>query len=149
VQVATIFRDVVAEGESYDFPADAGDEEIRGFWFPSKGWPFVFEERDRVVGAAVIRPLEEDASVATAAFIVASASRGRGIGRALGEFALQRAAHLGFNAMQFNFVVATNEAAVHLWERLGFAITGRHTAVFAHPRFGQVDALVMHREVAA
>jgi GNAT superfamily N-acetyltransferase len=149
VQVAAVFREVLAEGESYDFPADAGDEQIRGFWFPSTGWPFVFEECCRVAGAAVIRPLEGDASAATAAFIVAPANRGRGIGRTLGEFALQRASLLGFSAMQFNFVIATNRPAVHLWEQLGFAVTARHVAAFAHPRHGQVDALVMRCEIAA
>ena len=51
--------------------------------------------------------------------------------------------------MQFNFVIATNRPAVHLWEQLGFAVTGRHVAAFAHPRLGQVDALVMRREIAA
>ncbi|GAA3258147.1 hypothetical protein GCM10020258_19010 [Sphingomonas yabuuchiae] len=51
----------------------------------------------------------------------------------------------GFAAMQFNFVVASNEAAVHLWTALGFATVGRVPGAFRHPRLGSVDALVMHR----
>jgi ribosomal protein S18 acetylase RimI-like enzyme len=47
--------------------------------------------------------------------------------------------------MQFNFVVASNERAVALWQSLGFDIVGRLPQAFAHPGLGLVDALVMHR----
>ena len=47
--------------------------------------------------------------------------------------------------MQFNFVVATNERAVQLWQSLGFDIVGRLPAAFKHPSCGFVDALVMYR----
>jgi len=57
--------------------------------------------------------------------------------------ALARAA--GFRAMQFNYVVSTNERAVALWQRCGFAIVGRLAGAFAHPRLGDVDVFVMHR----
>jgi ribosomal protein S18 acetylase RimI-like enzyme len=49
--------------------------------------------------------------------------------------------------MQFNFVIASNERALHLWQRLGFAIVGRLPNPFAHPRLGLVDALVMMRSL--
>ena len=61
------------------------------------------------------------------------------------EHALTRAASLGFRAMQFNFVVSTNMAAVHLWTSLGFATVGRLPGEFDHPHLGEVDALVMFR----
>ena len=47
--------------------------------------------------------------------------------------------------MQFNFVIASNERAVHLWQSCGFAIVGRLPQAFQHPRLGLVDALVMVR----
>ena len=51
----------------------------------------------------------------------------------------------GFRAMQFNFVVSSNQRAVRLWERLGFAVVGRLPGAFRHPRLGFVDALVMFK----
>ncbi len=51
----------------------------------------------------------------------------------------------GFAAMQFNFVIASNERAVRLWQACGFAIVGRLPAAFRHPRLGAVDAYVMYR----
>ena len=59
--------------------------------------------------------------------------------------ALEAAKARGFRAMQFNFVVSTNEAAMRLWEKLGFAIVGRLPEAFRHPSDGFVDAFVMYR----
>lgn len=49
--------------------------------------------------------------------------------------------------MQFNFVVATNERAIRLWEGMGFSIVGRLPGAFAHPTQGFVDALVMYQSL--
>ena len=49
--------------------------------------------------------------------------------------------------MQFNFVVSTNERAVHLWQSLGFEIVGRLPAAFRHPSAGYVDAFVMYKQL--
>jgi hypothetical protein len=58
---------------------------------------------------------------------------------------IERAASAGFRAMQFNFVVSTNECAVNLWKRFGFEIVGTLPQVFPHPGQGFVDAFVMFR----
>jgi hypothetical protein len=47
--------------------------------------------------------------------------------------------------MQFNFVVASNDSAVRLWQRCGFAIVGRVPGAFRHHSLGLVDILIMHR----
>jgi ribosomal protein S18 acetylase RimI-like enzyme len=60
---------------------------------------------------------------------------------------LERSKERGFRAMQFNFVVSTNERAVKLWESLGFAIVGRLPGAFEHPKQGFVDALVMYKHL--
>jgi ribosomal protein S18 acetylase RimI-like enzyme len=49
--------------------------------------------------------------------------------------------------MQFNFVISTNESAVHLWQRLGFKIVGTLPGAFRHARKGLVDAYVMFRSL--
>jgi ribosomal protein S18 acetylase RimI-like enzyme len=53
----------------------------------------------------------------------------------------------GYRAMQFNFVVATNDRAVRLWQALGFQIVGRLEGAFQHPIEGFVDALVMYQKL--
>jgi ribosomal protein S18 acetylase RimI-like enzyme len=49
--------------------------------------------------------------------------------------------------MQFNHVVSTNERAVALWQKLGFAIVGTLPQAFNHPTQGYVDAYVMFRDL--
>jgi ribosomal protein S18 acetylase RimI-like enzyme len=70
-----------------------------------------------------------------------------GVARAMCAHSLAQARERGFSAMQFNFVIATNERAVRLWQAMGFAIIGRLPQAFRHPHFGLVDALVMRRAV--
>jgi ribosomal protein S18 acetylase RimI-like enzyme len=83
--------------------------------------------------------------VANCGYIVAPAAMGRGVARAMCEHSLGQARQRDFRAMQFNFVIASNERAVRLWQACGFTIAGRLPAAFAHPRLGLVDALVMVR----
>jgi ribosomal protein S18 acetylase RimI-like enzyme len=64
------------------------------------------------------------------------------------EHSLARAAARGFKAMQFNFVVSTNERALRLWHACGFEIVGRLPAAFEHPERGYVDVFVMYRSLA-
>jgi len=73
-----------------------------------------------------------------------AAATGRGIARRMCEHSLEYA-RSRYRAMQFNFVVSTNERAVRLWQSLGFDIVGRLPTAFQHPTQGYVDAFVMYR----
>jgi ribosomal protein S18 acetylase RimI-like enzyme len=79
--------------------------------------------------------------------MVPASSRGKGIGRAMAEHCLSEARRFGFRAMQFNFVVSTNELAVRLWQRLGFKIVGTLPDAFRHPTEGYVDVYIMFRSL--
>ena len=65
----------------------------------------------------------------------------------MAEHCLQEAACLGFRAMQFNFVISTNEAAIALWRSLGFAVVETLPAAFRHRERGFVDVYVMFRSL--
>ncbi len=80
--------------------------------------------------------------------MVSAQARGHGIGRQMGENCVAEARRLGFRAIQFNFVVSTNEAAVRLWQQLGFQIVGTLPAAFRHPVHGEVDVHVMFLSLA-
>jgi ribosomal protein S18 acetylase RimI-like enzyme len=136
---------VAAGGDTFAYAPDIGRDEALGLW--CDGECFVAVDGERVVGSYVLRPNQPGLGghVANAAFMVDPAARGRGIGRLLGEHALARAVELGYRAMQFNLVVATNLAAIALWESLGFAVVGRLPGAFHWRRERYVDALVMYR----
>ena len=65
----------------------------------------------------------------------------------MGDHCLEEARRQGFRAMQFNFVVSTNDSAIRLWQRLGFEIVGTLPGAFRHSRMGYVDAYVMFRSL--
>jgi ribosomal protein S18 acetylase RimI-like enzyme len=85
--------------------------------------------------------------VANCGYITAAAESGKGVASAMCSHSLDHAARRGFRAMQFNFVVSTNDRAVRLWQRFGFEIVGRLPGAFLHPVNGYVDAYVMYREL--
>jgi len=99
------------------------------------------------VGTYILKPNQPalGSHVANAAFMVLPAARGSGVGRRMGEHCLAEARRLEFRAMQFNFMVSTNEAAVRLWQQLGFQIVGTLPEAFRHSQLGFVDAYVMFR----
>ncbi len=146
--VWTIFREVVAAGETYAYDPDWSSEEARGVWVEAPpGHTVVACEGPRVLGTAKMGPNRpgRGSHVSTASFMVAGEARGRGVGRALGEYAISWAREHGYAAMQFNAVVESNRAAVRLWKALGFRVIGTVPEAFEHPATGRVGLHVMHR----
>ena len=149
-RVVAIARELVRAADTYAFDPEVGDDELWAYFAPSRrGDGFVADVDDEVVGTFVIRPNQPGpgSHVANASFAVASDARGMGIGRRMGEAALELAADLGYLAMQFNIVVATNEPAVLLSRSLGFDIIGTVPDGFRLPDGRLVDHHVMHRSL--
>jgi len=146
-----IFQAVIAGGDTYAFDPQMPRAEALAYWFRADTHTYVAENEDAVMGTYIVRPNQPSlgAHVANAAFMVASSARGLGVGRRMGVHCLAEAKRLGFRAMQFNFVVSTNEAAVRLWQQLGFRIVGTLPGAFRHARLGFVDAYVMFQELSA
>ena len=144
-----IFHGIVAPGDTYAFDPRISREDALAYWFRADTHTYVAEEDGHVVGTYILRANQPGSGshVANAAFMVAPTARGQGIGRAMGEHCLSEARRLGFRAMQFNFVVSTNEGAIRLWKQLGFKIVGALPGAFRHPQKGYVDVYVMFRSL--
>ncbi len=142
-----IFRAVVATGTTYLFSPDTPREDAFDYWFGAGVTCYVVEDDGRVVGMYKLVRNQRDlgAHVANASFMVEPSCQGRGAGRAMALHCLRQARRAGFAAMQFNFVVSTNTAAVALWRALGFEVVGTLPRAFQHRQLGYVDAYVMHR----
>jgi ribosomal protein S18 acetylase RimI-like enzyme len=132
-------------GETYPIPRDISRAEALAYWHRPDHVVFVAEQDGRLLGTYYMRANNRGggAHVANCGYIVAPEAMGRGVARAMCLHSLDEARQRGFRAMQFNFVIASNERAVSLWQSLGFRIVGTLPAVFAHPRLGLVDAYVM------
>jgi ribosomal protein S18 acetylase RimI-like enzyme len=108
---------------------------------------FVAEDDGKIVGTYYLRANRAGGGshVANCGYMTHSEARGKGVARSMCAHSLERARARGFRAMQFNFVVASNERAIRLWQAMGFEIVGRLPGAFHHPSLGYVDALTMFR----
>jgi GNAT superfamily N-acetyltransferase len=145
-----IFREVVAAGDSFAYDPGWSSTQAREVWIEAPpGRTVVACDGPRVLGTAKMGPNRPGpgSHVSTASFMVAGDARGRGVGRALGEYALSWAREQGYAAMQFNAVVESNHVAVGLWQALGFRIIGTVPEAFEHPKLGLVGLHVMYRRL--
>ncbi len=149
--ILDIFMPIIAAGETFALPRDFSREQALAFWCETDARVFVGEESGRVIGSYYLKPNHPGPGdhVVNGGYIVASGERGKHIGRALAEHSIAEARRLNYRAMQFNFVVSTNVAAIHLWKQLGFRVVGTLPRVFVHPSEGYVDAYVMFLELAS
>ena len=145
--VWSILEPVIRAGETYTLPRDFSREQSLAYWFAAEHEVFVAETDGGVAGTYFLHANQAGGGshVANCGYMTAAHAAGRGVARAMCAHSLERARTRGFRAMQFNFVVSTNERAVRLWQSLGFEIAGRLREAFLHPTLGYVDALVMMR----
>lgn len=142
-----ILRPTFRAGDSYAVDRDISQSAALSYWMGGKNTAYMATRSDQPVGSYYMRPNQNGggAHVCNCGFVTHPKARGQGVARAMLEHALETATSRGYRAMQFNFVLASNAAAVHLWQSYDFAIVGRLPKAFQHPTLGFVDAFVMHR----
>ncbi len=131
-----IFHAVITPGDTYAFDPKMSRADALAYWFRPGTHTYVAEQERHVVGTYILKTNQSGGGshVANAAFMVAPGC-------------LSEARRLGFRAMQFNFVVSTNEAAIRLWKQLGFEILGTLPGAFRHPEKGYIDVYIMFRSL--
>jgi len=145
-----LLRATFDTGDTYAFAPDSREADIHKAWIELPAATFVACGADgHLLGTYYIKPNQPalGAHVCNCGYVVAPAAQGQGIATSLCEHSQREAVSMGFRAMQFNLVVSTNERAVRLWQRLGFAVAGTLPRAFHHQRLGYVDALVMYKEL--
>ena len=142
-----IFREIAAAGETYAYPRDINIEQARKIWIDSPRKTYVIEKDGQILGTYYIKTNQAGPGdhVCNCGYMVSSSARGHGLATAMCEHSQEIAKELGYKAMQFNFVASSNEGAVRLWKKLGFATVGRLPSAFHHPSKGYIDSLVMYK----
>lgn len=148
-EVWEIIKAVIATGDTYIFYPDTPREKMLDYWFAGDKKTYVALSENKIVGTFFLKANQPDlgSHIVNAGYMVAPETTGKGIGRAMAEFSLEEARRLGYRAMQFNFVVKSNEAAIHLWLALGFEIIGEIPEAFQHKEKGLTNALIMYRKL--
>jgi len=142
-----IFRDVISRGDTYTYAPDMSEEEAKNIWVRGGCHGYVVKYDGKIVGTFTIRTNKPGFGnhIANAGYMVHKDFRGRGIAQSMCSYSLKEAKRLGFEAMQFNFVVSSNTAAVQLWQKMGFKIVGTVPKAFRHKTLGLTDVYIMHR----
>src|SRR5215207_1724925 len=144
-----IIKAVIATGDTYVFDPETPESEMIPYWFSREKHVYVAEDEGRVVGTFWLKANQPGlgSHVCNAAYMVAPDAAGKGIGRRMAEFSLEESKRLGFTAMQFNFVVKSNTAAVRLWQSIGMEIIGEIPDAFDHRENGMTNAYIMYKKL--
>lgn len=147
--IARIIVPTIREGTTYALDREMSEADALRFWMGADKQTFVAEEAGEVLGTYFIRANQGGGGrhVCNCGYMTSATATGRGVARSMCRHSLAHAKAQGYRAMQFNFVVSTNERAVRLWQSLGFEIVGVLPEAFQHPVHGYVDAFVMYRDL--
>lgn len=146
-QVQAIIEPVIRAGETYALDPNMTSQEMHQAWIEQPAAIYVAVLEDEIVGTYYLKRNQAGGGihVANCGYVTASNAQGKGIAATMCLHSQVEAKRLGFRAMQFNFVVSTNQTAIRLWKKLGFDVVGTLPKAFKHPSQGYVDALVMYK----
>ncbi|CAD5282522.1 Acetyltransferase [Alteromonas sp. 38] len=141
------FYSVIQAQETYAFDPNMTLEEAYSLWCEIPLNAYVFVESNAVLGTYYIRPnaMGPSSHICNCGYMVSPEARGKGIARLMCEHSQKKAIELGFDAMQYNSVVSTNNVAVRLWEKLGYSIIGTIPKAYKHGQLGLVDSYIMYK----
>lgn len=144
-----LFRTVCAAGDAFAYDADTSETIARKLWFDPPTTAYVAEEDDTFLGTYFLRPNQpgRGSHVANGGYMVAEVARGRGLSEMMCRHSIETATVLGYRAIQFNYVVSTNEAAVRTWVKCGFEIVATLPGAFRHADGRFVDVFIMWRTI--
>ena len=142
-----IFAEIAKRGDTYGYEPDTPRETARRLWMTLPRATFVCESHNEILGTYYLKTNNDGpgAHVCNCGYMVSESARGMGLATAMCEHSQSVARELGYLAMQFNFVAASNAGAVRLWKKLGYGVVGTLPKAFRHPQEGFVDAYVMYK----
>jgi ribosomal protein S18 acetylase RimI-like enzyme len=147
--ILDIILPTIREGSTYALDNAMAASDALAYWTSPDKETFVAEDSGLLVGTYYLKANQAGGGqhVCNCGFMTKASATGRGVAKSMCQHALEHAKAQGFKAMQFNFVVSTNDRAIQLWQSMGFEIVGRLPLAFLHPDKGYVDALVMYQQL--
>lgn len=141
-----IWNHVVAEGVAFP-QLEPLTAETGHHFFSEQSFTGIAQnaETGEIVGLYILHPnnVGRCGHICNASYAVKNGLRGQHIGEALVRHCMEKGKALGFRVLQFNAVVATNHAALHLYEKLGFTQLGVIPSGFLLPD-GSYEDIIPH-----
>lgn len=126
-EINEIWNEVVTAGIA--FPQTQLLDKTSGqAFFSSQSYVGVAQNSEslEILGVYILHPnnIGRCGHISNASYAVKSSARGQHVGEMLVKDCMEQAKRLEFRILQFNAVVRTNEAALHLYQKLGFSQLG-------------------------
>jgi L-amino acid N-acyltransferase YncA len=120
------YGEIVRSGDGFPHEPPLSWEDFDDYWIAHSSAVWIARTGGKLVGAYYLKPnfVGKAAHIANAGYFVVESQRGKGLGRTMVEHSLPEARRLGFDALQFNLVFASNPARA-LYHQLGFLEVGR------------------------
>jgi L-amino acid N-acyltransferase YncA len=124
-EMKEIWNAVVEEANAFPQMEKLTTQDAKEF-FASQTFTGVAVQGNKVLGLYILHPnnIGRCGHIANASYAVKNDLRGQNIGEKLVRHSLSEGNKLGFKILQFNAVVCTNHAAIHLYEKIGFQRLG-------------------------
>jgi len=147
----TLLQPVFRACDTYAIDPEISRDAALAYWMDLPAAAYVVTQAGAIVGTYYIKTNQQGGGnhVCNCGYIVGNAARGQGLAAQMCEASQEQALALGYEAMQFNFVLASNAGALRLWHRLGFETVGLIPKAFKHPSLGLVAAHVMFKWLRA
>lgn len=131
--IIQIWNSVVEQGEAFP-QMELLDERTGKQFFGEQTFTGVAYDTQsgETVGVYILHPnnVGRCGHICNASYAVKEAVRGQHIGERMVRHCIQTGREKGFKILQFNAVVSTNEAALRLYEKIGFRALGVITGGF-------------------
>ena len=127
IEMIQIWNEIVEEGNAFPQEEFLTFESGASFFAAQTYTGVAVDvETEIIYGLYILHPnnIGRCGHICTASYAVRSQSRGLHIGEKLVLDCIEQGRKCGFSILQFNAVVATNNHARHLYERLGFTQLG-------------------------
>ena len=124
-EMTVIWNQVVEEANAFPQEEPFSVKQAEDF-FNGQSYTGVAEEDGKILGLYILHPnnVGRCGHLCNASYAVNKSARGRHIGEHLVLDCMEKAKNLGFKVLQFNAVVASNQGALCLYDRLGFERLG-------------------------
>lgn len=144
-----IIKAVIAGGDTYTFDPATPEQEMIAFWFSPEKHVYVAEENGEILGTYWLKANQPGLGdhIGNGGYMVSPDAKGKGIGKQMALHSIEEGRRIGYHAIQFNFVVKSNTAAVNLWKSVGFEVIGEIPDAIRHKQNGLTNAYIMYRRL--
>lgn len=141
---------VFRAGETYAIDPHISEDAAKAMWLDAPAATFIAETSDgSPLGTYYIKANFAGGAdhICNCGYVTSAAAAGKGVATTMCTHSQNAARDLGFRAMQFNLVLASNTRAVALWHRHGYETIGQLPDAFRHPTLGLVNAHIMWKPI--